>query len=74
MTGCEKQIMGVDGKMFNIKIPVGCQFGQKFGLQGQGLYQMNANVRGDLIVNVLVKTPVLNEEQLNILRTIQTNL
>jgi DnaJ-class molecular chaperone len=74
MTGCEKQIMGVDGKMFNIKIPVGCQYGQKFGLQSQGLYQMNTNVRGDLIVNVLVKTPVLNEEQLNILRTIQTNL
>lgn len=70
MTGCDKIIQGIDGKEFNIKIPRACQYGTKFGLQGQGLYQMNTNVRGDLIVNITIKTPSLTEQQLNILRNI----
>ena len=72
MTGCDKIIQGIDGREFNIKIPKACQYGTKFGLQGQGLYQMNADVRGDLIVNVTVKTPILNDDQLNILRNISS--
>ena len=72
MLGCERIIQGVDNKEFNIKIPVGCQFGTKFGLQQQGLYQMNSNVRGNLIVNVIVKTPTLSEPELNILRNIRS--
>ena len=70
MTGCDKIITGIDDKEFNIKIPQACQYGTKFGLQGQGLYQMNTNVRGDLIVNVAIKTPTLTEQQLNILRNL----
>jgi len=70
MTGCDKIIEGVDGREFSIKIPKACQFGTKFGLQGQGLYQMNTNVRGDLIVNVTVTTPTLTDDQLNILRNL----
>ena len=70
MTGCDKIIEGIDGREFSIKIPKACQFGTKFGLQGQGLYQMNTNVRGDLIVNVTVKTPTLTDDQLNILRNL----
>ena len=70
MTGCDKIIQGIDGREYNIKIPKACQFGTKFGLQGQGLYQMNTDARGDLIVNVTVKTLTLSDEQLNILRNI----
>jgi curved DNA-binding protein len=70
MTGCDRIIQGIDGKEFNIKIPKACQFGTNFGLQGQGLYQMNTNIRGDLIVNVTIITPMLTDDQLNILRTI----
>lgn len=70
MTGCDKLIQGVDGKEFNIKIPKACQYGTKFGLQGQGLYQMNTDVRGDLIVNVTVKTLLLSDDQLNILKNL----
>ena len=73
MTGMDKTIQGVDGKEYNIKIPQACQFGSKFGLQGQGLYQMNTMHRGDLIVNVIVKTPTLTEAQLSILRTIKSS-
>jgi len=72
MLGTEKKIIGIDNKEFLIKIPQACQHGAKFGLTGQGLYQMNTNVRGDLIVNILVKIPTLNPEQLNILKTIKT--
>ncbi len=73
MTGSEKIVRGIDGREYSIKIPQGCQYGTKFGLQGQGLYQMNSNIRGDLIVNVVVKTPMLNEQQLNMLRNIKIN-
>jgi curved DNA-binding protein len=70
MTGCDKIIQGIDGREYNIKIPKACQFGTKFGLQGQGLYQMNTDARGDLIVNVTIKTLTLSDDQLNILRNI----
>jgi molecular chaperone DnaJ len=70
MTGCDRIVSGIDDKEFSIKIPKGCQNNTKFGLQGQGLYQMNSTVRGDLIVVVNIKTPILTDEQLNILRNI----
>ena len=70
MLGCDKIIQAVDGKEFSIKIPKACQYGTKFGLQGQGLFQMNSIQRGDLIVNIIIKTPELTDDQLNILRNI----
>lgn len=70
MTGTEKEVQGIDGKTFLIKIPPGCQYGAKFGLGGQGLYALNSATRGNLIVVVTIKTPVLTEEQLTVLRTI----
>ena len=73
MIGVDKIVTGVDGREYNVKIPPGCQYGTKFGLQGQGLYQMNSNVRGDLIVNVTIQTPSLTEQQLSILRNIKVN-
>ena len=74
MTGTDKTIQSIDGKEYNVKIPSGCQYGQKFGLQGQGLYQMNSSLRGDLIVNVVIKTPILTDNQLTALRNIKTIL
>ena len=73
MTGTDRIVQGIDGKEYSIKIPQGCQYGTKFGLQGQGLYQMNSSIRGDLIVNVVVTTPTLTEDQLSILRNIKSN-
>ena len=68
--GTEKEVAGIDGNTFLIKIPQGCQYGAKFGLQGKGLYQMNTVYRGDLIVNVIIKTPSLTEDQIQLLKTI----
>lgn len=72
--GCEKIVQSVDGKEFNIKIPQGCQYGTKFGLQGHGLYQMNTDYRGDLIVNVLIKTPTYPEHILSMLKNVKNSL
>ena len=72
MIGCEKLVTGLDNRQFNIKIPQACQSGMKFGLGGQGLYQMNSNVRGDLVIEVVVKVPHLTNEQLSILKTVKT--
>lgn len=72
MTGCEKIITGLDDRQYNIKIPQACQHGMKFGLAGQGLYQMNSNVRGDLVVDVSINIPYLTESQLNILKNIKS--
>ena len=74
MLGIERQIKGIDGREYMIKIPQACQYGAKFGLSGQGLYHMNTNVRGDLIVVVKIKVPTLNPDQLNILKTIKPTL
>ena len=72
MLGCDKIIAGIDGREYSIKIPQACQQGTKFGLQGQGLYQMNTNHRGDLIAILDIRTPNLTEQQLNILRNIRS--
>ena len=72
MLGTEMTVPGIDGREFKVKIPQGCQHDTKFGLQGQGLFDMNSPHRGDLIVNVRVKTAQLNEAQLNILRNIKS--
>lgn len=74
MLGIDKEITAIDGKKFSIKIPAGCQYGTKFRLQGQGLYRMNTPQRGDLIVNVIVNTPVLTEQQLELLKNLSTSL
>jgi DnaJ-class molecular chaperone len=71
ITGTDVEVNSLDDKTFLVKIPQACQHGTKFGLTGQGLYQMNTQYRGDLIVNILIKTPTLPEEQLNILRNIK---
>lgn len=72
ITGTDTIVQGVDSREFAVKIPPGCQHDMKFGLQGQGLYQMNTSNRGDLIVIVEIVVPVLNEAQLNVLRTIKS--
>lgn len=72
--GCDKIIQNFDGKEYSIKIPTGCQYGTRFGLGGQGLYLMNSNIRGDLVVEVIINTPVYAEETLTALRNIRNSL
>lgn len=73
MLGVDKEVIGLDGKTFLVKIPQGCQYGANFGLSGQGLYTLNNPNRGDLIVNVSIKTPSISPEQAEQLRKLWPN-
>ena len=71
ITGHDIFVEGLDGKKFTITMPPGTQNNTKFRIPQQGLYLMNQNHRGSLIVvvNLIVPTD-LNSNQLEILRTI----
>lgn len=62
-------VYGLDGKRFEIKMPAGTQPNTKFRIPNQGLYAMNQNIRGSLIVDVKINVPVnLTNEQTQTLR------
>jgi DnaJ-class molecular chaperone len=57
-------ITGLDGKQFELIIPAGTQPNTRFRIPNQGLYVMNQNTRGSLIINVKINIPVnLTAEQ-----------
>ena len=75
MTGCEKEVTGLDGKKFNIVVPAGSQYGSKFGINDQGLYSTDHPGRGRLIVALDIYIPtLLTPDQLSDLRNIQKTL
>lgn len=59
IVGGEAEVAGLDGKVFIIKIPEGTQPDTKFRIAGQGLYQLNSSVRGDLYAQVSLITPTV---------------
>lgn len=74
ITGSDYEVSGLDGRIFMVKIPQGCQHGTKFGLAGQGLYQMYSHARGDLVVDVVIKTPNLPADAITAIRNIKQTL
>ena len=62
MVGCEKTVKCLDGTELTIAIPAGTQPMSKFRIYNQGLWQMNQNTRGNLLVNVHIVTPTLTAE------------
>lgn len=74
VVGCDKDVKGLDGRIFKVKIPKACQIGQRFALAGQGLYYMNSSRRGDLIVEVHISIPNLSDEEINALKTLRHGL
>lgn len=64
MVGDVIVINGLDGKAFELTIPAGTQPNTRFRIPQQGLYAMNQNIRGSLIINVKINVPVnLTPEQ-----------
>jgi curved DNA-binding protein len=64
MVGNTYAVSGLDGKIFEINIPPGTQPNTKFRIPNQGLYAMNQNVKGSLIINVKINIPInLSTEQ-----------
>jgi len=64
--GTVVQINTLENKKINLNIPAGTQYGNSLKIPNHGLCD-KSNVRGDLIVQVLVKIPEnLTQQQLNI--------
>lgn len=63
--GTRIELKGLDGKMFDINVPSATQHGTKFRIPGQGLWDVNQPVRGDLQIEVSLQVPSgVSHEQL----------
>jgi DnaJ-class molecular chaperone len=70
--GSEQTVVGLDGKIFTIRTPAGCQPGIKLKISGEGLPGFQQDIKGNLLVNIIVSIPTnLSQEQLDLIQTIQ---
>src|SRR5580698_5154294 len=60
--GAKIEVPTIDGKTL-LKIPPGTQNEQKFRLRERGVFSARKNGRGDQIVQVVIKTPVVQDER-----------
>src|SRR5579863_5624466 len=60
--GAKIEVPTIDGKTL-LKIPPGTQNEQKFRLRERGVFNARKNTRGDQIVQVVIKTPVVQDER-----------
>ncbi|MBC7928496.1 MAG: molecular chaperone DnaJ [Bryobacteraceae bacterium] len=66
--GARIEVPTIDGRAL-LKIPQGTQNGQKFRLREKGVFNSKKNLRGDQIVEVMLKAPdVANERTRELLR------
>lgn len=73
--GCTRQVLGLDGKLFEIKIPAGCQPNTKLKIPGQGLYKYQTDARGNLYVKLNITIPKnLTPEQLDAVQSIRQQI
>lgn len=72
--GGEIEIPTLDGRV-KLKIPAETQTGKLFRMRGKGVASVRNGYAGDLIVKIIVETPVhLNEEQKELLRKLEESL
>jgi len=60
--GAKIEVPTIDGKTL-LKIPPGTQNEQKFRLRERGVFNARKNTRGDQIVQVMLKAPVVQDER-----------
>ncbi len=73
--GGKVEIPSIDGKIHELQIPAGTQFGQQFRLKSQGMSMMQSKSRGDMFVEIRIETPVgLNKAQQKLLREFEQSL
>lgn len=68
LLGKDIEVINIEGRSLNVSIPAGFDSSRKLRLAGQGMpdpiYSANPTItRGDLLVELFVQYPVLNEEQ-----------
>ena len=66
--GGEIEIPSIDGEIHKIKIPHGTQTGHQFRIRSKGMSMVHSRNRGDMIVEIVVETPVsLSKKQKELL-------
>lgn len=74
ITGGVTEIVGLDGRVFELQIPAGTQPGTMMRVRGEGLYHLNHADRGHLLVEIVISIPQhLTDSQLELIRQIQSN-
>jgi molecular chaperone DnaJ len=63
------EVPGIDGERIEVAVPAGTQTGKQVRLRGKGMTELQGRARGDLIVELVVETPVnLTKRQIELLR------
>jgi len=66
IVGTTQTVVGLDGKKFDVTIPSGTQGGTKLRIPGQGLWDVNQPIRGDLFIEISLQVPqALTRDQLD---------
>jgi molecular chaperone DnaJ len=70
--GCKKEVPTPLGEICRISIPEGTQTGKLLRISGKGFPNVHGKGQGDLIIRILVETPVkLSEQQKVLLRSFE---
>lgn len=69
--GSEQTVVGLDGKVFVIKTPAGCQQNLKLKIPGEGLWGFQKDIKGHLFVKINISIPTnLTNEQKDLIKNI----
>ena len=64
MLGCKRKVTNIDGSEIEIDIKSGTQNGQTYSCKGLGFKSIRQhNLRGDLLIKVNVKTPIIKDSK-----------
>lgn len=67
--GGEIGVPSIDGSQTSLKIPSGTQSGHQFRIRGKGMTALRSSMRGDMIIEAVVETPVnLTKKQKELLK------
>ncbi len=67
--GGRVEVPGIDGERIEVAVPAGTQSGRQVRLRGKGMTELQGRTRGDLVVELVVETPVkLTKRQQELLR------
>lgn len=69
MIGCKKVINNINGNEVVVKIHPGVQYNERIKIEGLGVETKDK--KGDLLVNITIKTKKLNEEQIKYLENMK---
>lgn len=63
------EVPTIDGKFAKLTVPAGTQTGRQFRLRGKGMTQVRGGIRGDMLIETVVETPVhLTAKQKDLLK------